>query len=145
LRATPAARLPRILDIGALDINGSLRSAAPPNAVYVGLDIQAGAGVDVTYEVGKPLPFKPNEFDACVSTFCFEHDAFFWNTFVEVCQVLKPGGYFYLNAPSNGPYHRFPVDNWRFYPDAGLALVAWAGAKGQSIRTAGERDPSAKG
>ena len=29
---------------------------------------------------------------------------------------------FYLNAPSNGEFHRYPVDCWRFYPDAGGAL-----------------------
>jgi hypothetical protein len=40
--------------------------------------------------------------------------------------VLKPNGLFYLNAPSNGIFHRFPIDCWRFYPDSGKALVNWA-------------------
>ncbi|MDP5132388.1 MAG: hypothetical protein NWQ54_16010, partial [Paraglaciecola sp.] len=32
----------------------------------------------------------------------------------------------YLNVPSNGGFHRYPVDCWRFYPDSGNALVSWA-------------------
>jgi hypothetical protein len=41
-------------------------------------------------------------------------------------RVLKPEGLFYLNVPSNGAFHRYPVDCWRFYPDSGRALVRWA-------------------
>ena len=50
----------------------------------------------------------------------------FWVTFLETMRILKPGGLFYLNAPSNGGFHRCPVDCWRFWPDAGHALVTWA-------------------
>ncbi len=39
--------------------------------------------------------------------------------------MLKPEGLFYLNAPSNGDIHRYPLDCWRFYPDAGVALENW--------------------
>ncbi|HEY9216159.1 MAG TPA: methyltransferase domain-containing protein [Ancylobacter sp.] len=124
----------KILDIGSRDVNGSLRSLAPKNASYVGLDIQAGHGVDVTYNIGESFPFGPEEFDACVSTSCFEHDAFFWETFLDIFRILKPGGLFYLNAPSNGDYHSFPFDNWRFYPDAGLALVSWGKKNGIDIQ-----------
>jgi SAM-dependent methyltransferase len=115
-----------ILDVGALDVNGSLRSVAPARSRYVGADLGAGAGVDVVLEDPHVLPFADGEFDAVVSTSCFEHDTFFWLTFLECLRVLRPGGYFYLNAPSNGGYHTYPDDNWRFYPDAGRALVKWA-------------------
>ena len=50
----------------------------------------------------------------------------FWVLFIEILRILKPDGLFYLNAPSNGQCHRFPVDCWRFYPDSGVALVSWA-------------------
>ena len=58
----------------------------------------------------------------------------FWITFLEIMRVLKPHGLFYLNAPSNGPFHRFPVDCWRFYPDSGNALVNWAKRNGIGAR-----------
>jgi len=43
-----------------------------------------------------------------------------------MCRVLKEGGYLYLNAPSKGGYHQYPIDAWRFFPDAGIALCDWA-------------------
>jgi hypothetical protein len=32
----------------------------------------------------------------------------------------------YVNAPTNGVYHCYPGDNWRFYSDAGQALAYWS-------------------
>jgi hypothetical protein len=54
----------------------------------------------------------------------------FWLVFLEIMRVLKPDGLFYLNAPSAGSFHRYPVDCWRFYPDSGKALVQWARKSG---------------
>jgi SAM-dependent methyltransferase len=56
----------------------------------------------------------------------------FWLTYLEILRVLKPNGLFYLNAPSNGLFHRYPVDCWRFYPDSGGALVTWAKRNGMN-------------
>lgn len=117
---------PAVLDVGALDVNGSLRSVAPPGCRYTGADLAPGKGVDLALDDPHQLPFPDGSFDAVVSTSCFEHDSFFWLTFLECLRVLRPGGYFYLNAPSNGIYHTYPDDNWRFYPDAGRSLVKWA-------------------
>jgi SAM-dependent methyltransferase len=122
-----------ILDIGSLDINGSLRSVAPATAQYMGVDMAAGSGVDLVLEDPHHLPFDDQTFDAVVSTSCFEHDSFFWLTFLECIRVLRKGGLFYLNAPSNGKYHSHPRDHWRFYPDAGLALCAWAQRSGLTV------------
>ena len=71
------------------------------------------------------MPLAPESVDVVVSSSCFEHVEFFWLMFNEVLRVLKPDGLFYLNAPSNGEFHRYPVDCWRFYPDAAQALVNW--------------------
>jgi SAM-dependent methyltransferase len=117
---------PAVLDVGAMDVNGSLRSVAPAGTRSTGADLAPGNGVDLVLTDPYQLPFPDGGFDAVVSTSCFEHDSFFWLTFLECLRVLRPGGYFYLNAPSNGIYHTYPDDNWRFYPDAGRALVKWA-------------------
>jgi hypothetical protein len=42
-----------------------------------------------------------------------------------MCRVIKSGGYIYLNAPSSGPYHGHPGDNWRFYKDSWSCLAKW--------------------
>jgi hypothetical protein len=48
----------------------------------------------------------------------------------EKMRMKKPDGLFYLNIPSNGIFHRWPVDSWRFYPDSGHSLVKWARRSG---------------
>jgi hypothetical protein len=63
----------------------------------------------------------------------FEHDSCFWETFLEIARITRDRGFIYLSAPSNGPFHRYPVDCWRFYPDAGQALAEWASSKGQHV------------
>lgn len=116
----------RCLDVGAYDVNGSLRQVAPAMWQYVGVDFSAGPGVDVVLEDPYYLPFPDGSFDVAVSTSCFEHSEFFWLSFLEILRVLSPRGLFYLNAPSNGSFHRYPVDCWRFFPDSGKALEKWA-------------------
>lgn len=115
----------RVLDIGARNVNGSLRGCAPPQTEYVGVDIETGPGVDVVLRDPCVLPFSDGTFDVVVSTSCFEHIQFFWLAFLELARVTRAGGFVYVNAPSNGCYHGYPFDHWRFYPDAGLALEAW--------------------
>jgi SAM-dependent methyltransferase len=111
-----------IIDIGSQDINGSLRSVAPPNNKYIGIDFLKAKGVDVVITDQYSLPFDNESVDVIVSSSCFEHSEFFWLLFNEGLRILKPTGLMYINAPSNGPFHRFPVDCWRFYPDSGVAL-----------------------
>jgi SAM-dependent methyltransferase len=76
------------------------------------------------------LPFDEESFDVVVTSSCFEHSEFFWLTLLECLRILKPAGLLYLSVPSNGPFHRYPVDCWRFYPDSGVALQNWARRNG---------------
>lgn len=115
-----------ILEIGSMNVNGSLRDFCPAESRHVGADVSAGAGVNLVISPVSQLPFPDQTFDAVVSSSCFEHDRMFWVTFLEICRVVKEGGYIYINAPSKGEYHRYPIDAWRFFPDAGIALCAWA-------------------
>ena len=122
-----------ILEVGSRSINGSLRQNALPATKYTGIDVEAGEGVDVVVEFNKPLPFSNDSFDFVMASSVFEHDRFFWMTFLEMCRVANDGGYIYINAPSNGVVHRFPQDSWRFYPDSGKALAEWAVSQGHHI------------
>jgi len=122
-----------ILEIGAQNVNGSLRASACPTTNYVGVDMEEGEGVDLVVDAGQPLPLDDDQFDLVMATSVFEHDPAFWRTFVEMCRKAKQGGFIYVNAPSNGKIHRYPRDCWRFYPDAGLALVTCAAEEGVDI------------
>ena len=83
--------------------------------------------VDIVVNPSEKMPFEDESVDLIISTSCFEHDPCFWMTFKEMCRIIKPNGYIYVNAPSSGPYHMYPGDNWRFYSDAGQALAYWSG------------------
>jgi SAM-dependent methyltransferase len=122
-----------IVDVGSQNINGSLRDCAPTYCQYIGLDFCAGLGVDLVIENPYQLPLDDGTVDAIVCSSVFEHSDFFWELFLEMLRILKPDGLIYLNVPSNGFIHQYPVDSWRFYPDAGLSLVRWAHRKGYSV------------
>ena len=121
-----------VVDIGSQDVNGSLREVCPSGVHYIGLDFVEGNGVDIIIDDPYKLPLLDASADIIVSSSCFEHSEFFWLVFLEAMRVLKDDGVFYLNAPSNGFFHQWPVDCWRFYPDAGHAMVAWAKRNGMS-------------
>ena len=115
-----------VADIGSGDVNGSLKKFMPENVTYYGLDFEGVPNVDIVLKNAYEYPFKDNSVDFVISSSCFEHSEFFWLSFKEVYRILKPQGVFYLNAPSNGNFHRHPTDSWRFYPDAGFSLIKWA-------------------
>lgn len=120
----------RVLDVGSIDVNGSLRDVCPGGVEYIGIDLEPGKGVDRVLDDPYIYPFPDDYFDLVVSTSCFEHDPMFWLTFLEMLRVIREGGIIYINAPSNGSYHTHPWDNWRFYPDASHALEMWARRSG---------------
>lgn len=122
-----------VLELGSMDVNGSLRTLCPPGVLYLGMDVQHGRSVDLVVKVGEPLPVRDDFADAILSSSQLEHDDFFWETFLEFVRVVRPGGFIYINAPSNGAYHRYPNDNWRFYPDCGHVLANWARKHGHDI------------
>jgi SAM-dependent methyltransferase len=117
-----------VIDIGGRDVNGSLRSTFEMKGMkYVCIDMETDPSVDIVVPPGEKLPFEDGSVDLIVSTSCFEHDPCFWMTFKEMTRIIKQSGYIYINAPSSGPYHCYPGDNWRFYSDAGQALAFWSG------------------
>ena len=121
---------PRVIEIGSQDVNGSLRSLFPARFEYIGVDFAEGRGVDLILDDPYRLPFESESADIVLSSSCFEHSEMFWLLFLEVLRVLKPTGLCYLNVPSNGDFHRWPVDCWRFYPDSARALISWARRNG---------------
>jgi len=116
----------KILEVGSQNVNGSLRDHSKSKD-YTGLDFVKGLGVDIVLEDAYCYPFEDNTFDAIVTSSCFEHSEMFWVSFLECMRVLKPEGVLYCNAPSAfKSYHRYPVDCWRFMPDAGKGFETWA-------------------
>jgi SAM-dependent methyltransferase len=114
----------KILEIGSLNVNGTIRNFAPSGYEWLGVDLVDGQSVDLVIKDNSNLPFDDNEFDVVIATSVLEHDSQFWETIKEMARVVKVDGFIYINAPSNGWVHRYPIDAFRFYPDAGLSFLA---------------------
>lgn len=116
-----------VLDVGGSDYNGSYREVfAHPRFAYTATDISEGPGVQLVMQDPYRLPIDDRSIDIVVSGQMLEHCEFFWLAFAEMVRVLRPGGFIFLIAPSAGPEHRYPVDCYRFYPDAFRALARYA-------------------
>lgn len=114
----PDVRAKRVLEVGSMNVNGSLRkhvlSLGPSS--YVGVDFMAGAGVDVICDACHlEQHFGSNAFEVVLSTEMLEH-AENWRGAVDAMKrVLRPGGIFLLTARGPGfPLHGYPHDWHRF-------------------------------
>lgn len=112
-----------VLEVGSLDLNGSIRHHFVGQ--YVGLDIVAGPGVDQVYD-GEAIPFISSSVPTVVCAETLEHAAEFWYLSAEIVRVLAHGGWLLLTTRANGfPDHAVPhedggagPDRWRFMPGA---------------------------
>jgi len=86
----------RVLDIGALDINGNNRSLFR-NCEYIGLDVVEGKNVDVVCIAHE---YNPGVlFDVVLSTNALEHDIYFKLTLKKMTELLKPKGFMFFTSP----------------------------------------------
>ncbi len=123
-----------VLDFGSQTVDEQPLSYADlfdePGWLYRGLDIEAGANVDIVvadaYDWGE---VASDSVDLVISGQALEHVQYFWGSVFEVVRVLKPGGLAAIIAPSGGFEHRYPVDCWRFYPDGFSALIRYVGCE----------------
>lgn len=88
-----------VLEVGSLDINGSVRQFFT-KCNYTGLDIIQGAGVDVVSPVHKYQPGKL--FDTIISTEMLEHDCHWRKSLRQMEKLLKPGGLLLITAAGHG-------------------------------------------
>lgn len=132
-----------VLDVGALDVNGSLRpfveGLAPKR--YVGVDIAAGPGVDEVVDASDLVRrFGSSSFDVVITTEMVEHVRDWQTVFSNLKQVVRPGGLLLVTTRSIGfHYHGWPFDFWRYEPEDMRAIFA----DFEILKL--ERDPEAPG
>lgn len=89
-----------VLEVGSLDINGSVRTLFS-ECVYTGIDVGAGAGVDVVVG-GQLAEFPSQHFDVTISCECFEHNPYWLETFCNMIRMTKTGGLVIMTCASIG-------------------------------------------
>lgn len=76
-----------VLEIGSLDINGSVRQFFE-SCNYIGCDLGAGKGVDIV-SPGHMLDYEDKHFDTTISCECFEHDQYWKETFANMVRMTS--------------------------------------------------------
>lgn len=108
----------RVIEIGACNVNGSLRPLIEQYGPqeYIGVDIAAGQGVDIVCDVTALISrFGERSFDLVVSTELLEHVRDWRLAIHNMKAVCKPGGVMVITTRSPGfVYHGYPYDFWRF-------------------------------
>lgn len=89
-----------VLEIGALDINGSVRKFFN-SCTYTGIDIGAGKGVDIISH-GEDFPAKANSYDVVLSCECMEHNPEYAKTWLNMIRVLKNNGLLIMTCATFG-------------------------------------------
>jgi hypothetical protein len=87
--------LVNVLEVGSLDINGSVRSFFSM-CNYTGLDIGPGKGVDLVQPIHEHL--MPEHYHVVVSTEMLEHDVHWKESLKQMYLNLRKGGLFIFSC-----------------------------------------------
>lgn len=128
-----------VLEVGSLDVNGSVRSLF--SGEYLGVDMRDGPGVDqVVNAHALEAAFPPDRraFDVVVSTEMLEHDAAPWVSVEQMRRVSRDDAWLLLTArgyDERGCFevHDYPDDLWRFSVNGMRHLLARCGWRAVSV------------
>ncbi|SRR5260221_10989031 len=78
----------RVLEIGSLDINGSIRRIFEGAGSYTGLDVGPGPGVDVVCQ-GQDYDAPSDGFDTVISCEVMEHNPYWVATLANMIRLCR--------------------------------------------------------
>lgn len=111
----------RVLDVGSLDINGSLRDYVVGLGCkeYIGIDMRNGKGVDIVCNTDDMVEkFGKESFDIIICSEALEHVLNWKRAISNIKNVCKKDGIIVIMVPSYGfGLHDYPTDYWRYELD----------------------------
>ena len=103
----------RALVIGSKSYGGKLdRRSLYRRAV--GLDLEAGAEVDIVHDLESPLPPEHGKFDHIDCCSVMEHVQRPWLMAENIQRAMRPGATILISVPFSWRIHNYPGDYWRF-------------------------------
>jgi SAM-dependent methyltransferase len=118
-----------VLEVGSKDYGSTVSFRDLYGGEYVGLDLEAGKGVDVVADLSAGLGgLSEGHFALVICCSVLEHTATPWIVAQNLTRLLRPGGLLYISVPWVWRYHAYPDDYFRFSPRAVEALfpqLAW--------------------
>jgi len=108
----------RVIEIGSLNVNGSLRSTIMEfdPLDYIGIDMIDGLGVDMICRAEDIIKeFGKNSFDLVISTELLEHVKDWRKIISNIKNICKSGGIILVTTRSRDfEFHGYPDDFWRY-------------------------------
>ncbi len=116
----------RVLEVGSLNVNGSVRAVLEHwgPSEYIGIDAVDGEGVDRVADITALSDIFPHgHFDVVISTEVLEHVRDWRAAIYNMKSIAAPGAILIITTRSRGfPYHPHPEDFWR-YERSDLAAI----------------------
>jgi SAM-dependent methyltransferase len=116
----------KVLEIGSLIVKGQEHLSVRkyfPDAEYIGVDMQAGNGVDVVNNCINYCYNHEKEFDLILCLDMLEHAEYPYNVVDIAKDALKEDGTLLVTSVFNFPIHEYPNDYWRFTPECFKMLL----------------------
>lgn len=138
----------RVLEVGSLDINGSIRSLFS-DCDYTGIDVGEGPGVDRVIP-GQLADYPSGHFDVTISCECLEHNPWWRETLTNMFRMTRLGGLVIMTCagpgrPEHGTTRTNPAlsphtEAWDYYANLtprtiarALPLDLWLGDRATGI------------
>ena len=106
-----------VLEVGSKDYGSTVpfRKEIGYSGRYVGLDLEAGAGVDLVGDLSMSLcGLEPGSFALVICCSVLEHVKRPWDMAANIERLVKPGGTVFVAVPWVWRYHGYPEDYFRF-------------------------------
>lgn len=114
-----------ILEVGSKDYGSTIpfRRELQYTGEFVGLDLSAGAGVDLVGDLSAGLcGLQPESFGLIICCSVLEHVKRPWDMAANIERLVRPGGTVYIAVPWVWRYHGYPDDYFRFSHRGVMAL-----------------------
>lgn len=133
----------KVLEVGSLDVNGSVRgfvSGLKPKD-YIGIDFIDGQGVDEVLDAEKLVErFGKNSFGCVISTEMLEH-AEHWRKCVNEMKDVTSDWLIITTRGPGFPLHSYPDDWWRYTVEDFQAIFA----DFDTVQLMNDTDPNSPG
>ncbi len=115
----------RVLEVGPAGIPSTYQKIINnPTITWHTLDLEETfKGITYVTKEEYNYPVESESYDLIISGQVIEHVKKIWLWMAELKRILKPGGTMIIVNPVSWPYHAFPVDCWRIFPDGMRALA----------------------